>query len=551
MREHRTTVGTLNRSYFKPISMKTQYLAGFLALMLPIALHAQQSEWLHGWPVDYNLNPALPQHVIAASPNGTLMAACLEAPSQAIGMDLSGSVAVHRLDPDNGDPLWSFNLAPEVAVECGAADDDGNIYVAGKFLGDLELSNNTILAHVASSGEGNLFLLKFGPTGLLLWQRNLSIDHPSATSVAAFAIDPDGDLWYAINDFNTAWIEHVDSNGAATESRTITAVRTLGGMSFGPAGGLYVSGSMDGNDELSFGGLTVQLPPNEAYLMYLLRFRPDGTGHWAQFAPDITFQSPVVKADPFGNAYIAGTILDATSWGAIDFNGADWVYGTFLAKADSTGAFLWGVESDPAGGTITGDLAAGKLGCLAVDGAGNPYLTGTARGLVDWGNGVVSGNEGTSTRSQTIVAFSPDGLPLWAANSATADFVTALGMASMGDGTLFFSNSVSGPFSFPPLQVGDSTVQSFVVGRIGGTSTGIVRNPMHNKLRAFPSPFNEGFRIMPRPSANAEVTAMDANGRVVYRGSYFNGLGHDWASGRYVVECRDGKERSVLHVVKE
>ena len=419
-------------------------------------------------------------------------------------------------------------------------------------IGDLVLCDGSVLAHSQGGWlDVDLYLMKFDAAGALLWARNLELTQPGVGTIGALAIDPDGSLWYATTDFVLTRINKVDADGNDVESRYIDGGKSIGGMSFDQAGGLYVSGSCDGN-AFAFGGINPPLPVNEPYLMYLARFKPDGTGDWARFAHDITFKHPMVVADGQGHAYLAGELMDSTSWGGVLFNGPDWGTSTFLAKVDSSGQFLWGIESDPPGGAIDGDLAAAAGACVALDGAGRPYITGTLRGLVDWGGGVVSDGGEMTTRTQTIVAFDTDGTPLWATSSApTSTFLNAMAITAMNDGTLHFSAHVNGPYEFPPLSINEGGGQAYTLGRISSTSTGIIAHGQDDAHFAYPSPFSSGFSIMPRPSGTALLRAFDAEGRLLYQGGYHEPLGAGWPSGLYTVEVNGSGTRRSFRVVKE
>lgn len=533
------------------LSFRTSILAYALFFSTSASI-AQVPDWLVGYPVSWNLNPGMPRHVLAASPGGHLMSARLVGPAFSYSPSVIGVCAVERLDPGTGQPMWSCALADSASVECGAVDDEGNVYVAGKMIGDLVLCDGSVLAHSQGGWlDVDLYLMKFDAAGALLWARNLELTQPGVGTIGALAIDPDGSLWYATTDFVLTRINKVDADGNDVESRYIDGGKSIGGMSFDQAGGLYVSGSCDGN-AFAFGGINPPLPVNEPYLMYLARFKPDGTGDWARFAHDITFKHPMVVADGQGHAYLAGELMDSTSWGGVLFNGPDWGTSTFLAKVDSSGQFLWGIESDPPGGAIDGDLAAAAGACVALDGAGRPYITGTLRGLVDWGGGVVSDGGEMTTRTQTIVAFDTDGTPLWATSSApTSTFLNAMAITAMNDGTLHFSAHVNGPYEFPPLSINEGGGQAYTLGRISSTSTGIIAHGQDDAHFAYPSPFSSGFSIMPRPSGTALLRAFDAEGRLLYQGGYHEPLGAGWPSGLYTVEVNGSGTRRSFRVVKE
>ncbi len=485
-----------------PRTYRTHVAAALL--LTGISTHAQQAAWLTGWSVNWTLNPGMPRHVLASSPGGELMTARLDGVTQLYGSDVFGGVVVHRLDPGIGQPLWSCGLGITATVDCGAVDDDGNVYVAGRFMDSLALCDGATLVHTGSGPDVDLYLIKFDPTGMPLWKRNISVAQPDASMMAALAIDPNGDLWYATSDFILARIHRVDAAGNDVEQRSIDGGKTIGAMSFAPWGGLYVSGGCD-NNAFAFGGLTPVLPANEPYLMFLCRFKPDGTGDWAQFAHDITFQFPVVVTDDEGHAYVAGNVFDSTSWGGIPLQGPDWTSAMFLARADSTGQFLWGLSSAPAGGPITGDITAGVRGCLAVDGNGNPRITGTVRGEVVWGNGVASDAGTITDQAQTIVAFDTSGTPQWASTSAPTTYVTSHAVNCPDDGTLFFSGHATDEFGFPPFQTGAPGVQTYTVGRIDALSTVLPEVNDAASLAVHPVP------------TDAELFVLDPDGAMAFR----------------------------------
>lgn len=284
--------------------------------------------------------------------------------------------------------------------------------------------------------------------------------------------------------------------------------------------------------------------------MFVCRFAPNGTGDWARFAHDVTFQRPIVAADSHGHAYLAGSLVDSTSWGGVIFNGPDWVGSTFLAKVDSSGQFLWGVESDPAGGPINGDMQAGVNGCLAVDDAGHPYLTGIIRGSVEWGNGITSSAGSITSRAHAVVAFNADGIPQWSSTSAPSGPMYSQAIGVTGDGHVFFSVHTTGVLNYPPLQTGTNGIQGYAVGRLAMNATGATDITPPEETMAVPSPFTDGFVLTPRPESGSWIRAYDASGRVLYSGGYRDGIGHDWWPGLYTVEVHSGQRRLAVRVMK-
>ncbi len=515
-----------------------------------LVLTAQQPDWLASSPTDWIMNPGMPEHVLSASPNGNLMSARQTVGMFNFGSGLFGGLAVERLDPATGQPLWSCLLMDSLCAESGAIDADGNVYVAGRFMGALSLCDGSTMSAGPGFLNDDLFLIKFSPEGSPLWARNISSEVSEGASISVLAIDPDGALWYGTTDFMQARFARVDEQGNDVEERFIEGGKTLGGLAFDADGGMYVSGGCDQNT-FSFGGLDPVLPTDDFYLMFLARFRPDGSGHWAEFAHDITFQRPALTVDGLAHVTIAGGIFDSTSWGGIPFSAPDWGTSTFIAQADSSGQFIWGAESDPPGGPIIGDLEPAAHSKIASDGMNNVYITGTLRGMVDWGSGVVCDGEELTERTQTIAAFSSSGTPLWAATSEpNSTFTNAMNVAALSDGTVYFSAQVSGQYDFEPHSINAGGEQACVIGRIS-SPTAVALTPAQAQFTACPSVFQDALRLMPAPRTSARVRAFDPGGRVVYEGPYSDRIGGSWAPGAYTVEVRDAEQRARLRVMKQ
>ncbi len=484
-----------------------------LSILLSIPAVAQQPDWLVSWPVGYTMNPGMPRHVLASSGNGNLMSARLMSAAFNYGQDIMGSCAVERVDPGTGQALWSCTLFDSATVDCGAVDEDGNVYVAGKFMTHLGLCDGSILGHTGMGWDLDLYLLKFDPTGLVLWSRNISVSDPQASMISAITIDPQGRAWYATSDFTLGRITRIDAQGNYAETRYIDGAKMIGGLDFSPSGAMYVSGAAQGGG-FAFGGTSTQAP--YSYNMFVLRFNTAGQSDWVEFAVDVTFQQPSIAVDEDGNAFVAGSMFTNSSWGDLSFHGPNWVYDTFLAKTDSTGQFLWGVESSPVSGPIAGDLAAAARTMVGLDAQGHAYITGTLRGSVDWGNGVVSNGITIGMSTQTIISFDADGTALWAATSIpNAAFTQTMAIGTFDDGSVFFTGHVSGEYVFTPHTTGASGQQSYVLGRIGGLSTGTFEKVEPPALSTWPVPTSDRVIInVPLQRANAAVL-VNARGQEV------------------------------------
>ncbi len=68
----------------------------------------------------------------------------------------------------------------------------------------------------------------------LLWARNLTAEIGGWHTVAALTVDPNGALWYAMEDFFEGLIVRTDAAGNAEETRVIVDCKTIGAISFDP-----------------------------------------------------------------------------------------------------------------------------------------------------------------------------------------------------------------------------------------------------------------------------------------------------------------------------
>jgi hypothetical protein len=226
-----------------------------------------------------------------------------------------------------------------------AVDGSGDAVVTGHFLGTANFdprnpANTTATlttpSYYDSSGTlyyaSNAFVARYDPNGNLLWVRQ--IGNASGGSGERVAIDQqDGDIYAAGSFSGTVTV----GDNALGNPVTLTASAESGG---------------DSN--------------------YVVMYTPGGTVAWAQalagtnvFALATDAQGNVFVPGSFGGstATIGGRSLSST-------NGRQ-----YLAKLGPDGTFAWV------------DQFAASIKGLAVDGAGNPYLTGGFTGTVDFDPG--------------------------------------------------------------------------------------------------------------------------------------------------------------------
>ena len=235
-----------------------------------------------------------------------------------------------------------------------STDSSGNIYVTGSIMGGLD--GNT------SSGESDIFLVKYNSSGTKQWTKQLGTSS---------------------NDWG---------NGVSTDS----------------SGNIYVtgytSGGLDGNTSSGVGD------------MFLVKYNSSGTKKWTkQLGTSSSDDGRGVSTDSSGNIYVTGT-----TYGGLDGNTSSGSDDIFLVKYDSSGTKQWtkqlgtssidygkGVSTDSSGNIyVTGYTGGGLDGNTSSGGLGDIFLvkynsSGTKQWTKqlgtssdDWGNGVSTDSSG-------------------------------------------------------------------------------------------------------------------------------------------------------------
>ncbi|HJT35014.1 MAG TPA: SBBP repeat-containing protein, partial [Pirellulales bacterium] len=212
-----------------------------------------------------------------------------------------------------------------------------------------------------------------------------------------------------------------------------------------------------------------------AYLMAsdgIYKYAPDGTQLWSTPFSNIGFvisareQNESVAVDGAGDVYISGgyhsTATFGTGPGAITLNAIGGTDDVFLAKLDSNGNLLW---AESFGGPQDDD----GLG-LAVDPAGNAYVSGFFDKSANFGGITLVGNNSLST-SAFVAKVSPSGSVDWAKGYSGFNLgfigMDARGVAVDSSGNVYTTGYFTGTVNFGPTAanpLGDSLISNAFFG---------------------------------------------------------------------------------------
>jgi hypothetical protein len=501
--------------------MKKIYFALLVAaLAFSGHMKAQDVQWLASSTINYTLNPSLTQQPACASANRIYAARMVDF---ALNYnELFGSFAIDCYDP-SGALMWSFPVGDSVDVESISSDASGNVIVGGEYMSTMNLGASDSLANTNMGLYNvNLFLFSLDDAGNLNWKRNITLTHPDAWELSVVETDHLGNFWYGLSYFDSISIKRLDSNGSDVQSHLIEGTRSMKSFSFDPMGNLYVTGS-SGSLTMNIKNTSVNVP--EPYMMFVTRIDAAGNCNWIKLAHDVTFNSPHIVAANNGDAYLAGNLMDSTAFGTVIFHHPEWVYDIFLTRLDSSGNFSWGVQV-PHQQTLTGDFYRGTNNFIDVDASGNVYMTGTIRGLVDWGNGVISDAGQIPSNGVSVVSFDASGIPRWQISGTGPGFITPYSILSPGIDECYFTSAAVGPLTMDSISTNPGNDLAFILGKIS-SSTAINEMDVKENLVLFPNPVDDKLYVgslTPKGgmAADAEISIYNSLGENLFSDDFIS-----------------------------
>lgn len=516
-------------------------------------LLAQSYQWVNSYPVQYSMNPSLPQHSICVSDAGLVFASQLDSSSLVYSQDVLGKQVLRCINT-SGVLQWSVSLGKKVTINRIATDNAGNVYIGGIFMDSLKISNSTLaLSNTGINFTTNTYIAKFDVNGNAVYLKNKTGGQFNSLTVAALAVNSQGELYYAVQDFGfDSYIRKVDAAGNDIQTYTINEARTIGQISFDPNDNLYVSGSTS-QGTFTVNNLSVAVP--EAYMMFVSRINSNGQTSWIRLAHDVTFQFPIVAAGNDGSAFLSCALLDNTTWGAVSFNGPQWVYGMFLTKVDSAGNFLWGVFI-PATPTIQGDFSPGTNVFIDDDALGNVYVTGVTRGTVSWGNGVTTGSAAIPSSEISYMCFNSAGTPQWQLGGSSSSFETTYTIDADSIGNCYFASGISGSGTFGTFNLNTGGAQAAVFGKISSPFVAVQNHVQQNEVNIFPNPSNDCIKVIAGTEfvkSIKSVSVKNMQGQTVYSQKYFQPVINvqQFAQGVYTIEIDSSSKKIIEKFIKQ
>ena len=378
--------------------------------------------------------------------------------------------------------LWAKHpngsLAP-YSTPALSADDNGNTYVTGSFVGSLTfptLPGPTILT---SAGENDIFVAKYDALGSVLWAKRFGDIHGDGAN--AIRYDGFGNL-YVVG----SYVESTNFDGtiltnptpgridvyiakvSAVTGNLIWVQKGAGGNSFyydlngraaldvavDNAGSAYVTGNFTGDITFS------PLPTLSTgwWDIFVVKYSNSGVPQWATSAGSVeagygSESGNGIAVDQSGNVFVTGTFNGSSNYPTYFGNiplassggGGFYESNFFLAKYNpSTSSWEWAVE----GGAASNDY--GKK--VSLDNQGNAYVSGYFEGTGTFGPSTLTATNG---RDFFIAKYSTSGNQIWIHPVEGAGYFTGNTSKVDSDGNLYFAGTFDGT-----VTVGDQTLTS-------------------------------------------------------------------------------------------
>ena len=268
------------------------------------------------------------------------------------------------------------------------------------------------------------------------------------------------------------------------------------------AGNTIVTGSFEDRATFGDGDRAVELVSRGFIDLFVAKYDPDGELLWATSGGSTSFdEGSAVDVDGAGNVYVAGEFFAAGQLGSSPVPS-----GAFLARFGADGSLSW-VRAE-----------AGLFGVddVAVDTAGNAYVTGAYSRTTTFGAGSTdpvtlsprTDGRPVAARDVFLAAYEPDGDLRWVRDAGGVDQDEGMGVDVNDAGDVALSGTITGPATFG---VGSGAVTLPAYGSFVAmyTSSGDVQWARAGESGTF---------------AEARDVAVDSAGRASAVGQFFDSI---------------------------
>jgi len=358
-----------------------------------------------------------------------------------------------------------------------AADSNGNVFVSGFYQGSSFTAYNAfggVGPSLAYTGASDGFLVKYSPTGLVVWMASITGTATQAAVGTAATTDSSGNVFltgyysgtltlYSASKLTSNTLTNAGGSDAfiakySTSGNILWSARIAGtsgdlgqGIATDPSGNVFVTGyyttaiTLYNYGETSSKSLSI----STAIDIFLAKYSADGSSvMWAAQIGGVgnndTGRS--VATDSSGNVFVTGYYN-----GAVTFYNSNGTSNKALTNAGGNDGFIAKYSSDGSSVMWVAQISSGSddLGLgIATDSTGNAFITGYYNAALTFYNSNGTSNTALAfagVNDLFLAKYSSDGSSvLWAARIASTASDSGTGVATDSSGNVFVVGSFSG-----------------------------------------------------------------------------------------------------------
>jgi hypothetical protein len=459
-----------------------------LLLLIPLFISgfaaAQTFEWLRTVDVEYEFNPGMIQYTTCANPQGGCYFYGIQ--EHISFYNESMGVLFLKKFSQEGTETWSREISGQSCVKGMVSDSDGDVYISGQILENAVFWGEDSLVKTGVGTDG--FVARVSSQGELAWSINLTGLPMGEGTVSELTLNNEK-LYVAYSTWMNTYVLIFSKGGDYLDSVVQENVSIISSLDFDKEGNLFTTGGCAGW-QATFGG--VPYPAPFSYTTYLVKYNSSFEPVWVKYIEDITCTFPQVKVDDDGWVYFSGQLWNETLFDTIVAHGPEWVYDFFLARLNPLGEYQW-VRECPE--VLTGDATIGSQHFLDMDMDGNALLAGFTRGIVDWGNGVVS-DVTANYQDMIIWNYNSDGQVNWVKTAGGTGYELSHAISASFDGGAYIAGVISGTVVFDTITHDSVDFMDPFLTRLDlDILSGTAENQLPGKVLIYPNPTTEGFFI--------------------------------------------------------
>ncbi|HEY9046442.1 MAG TPA: SBBP repeat-containing protein [Ohtaekwangia sp.] len=363
---------------------------------------------------------------------------------------------VGTTESDHDDPDTSVSITPFTVHAGGVGndgppshpmvmDDSGNVYITGSFEETAAFGNTTLTA----LNTQDIFLVKYNAEGNVVWVKQGA---GTSTDMAySIARDAQNNIYITGMFHESITFDNVKLTAVGltdtfiakyTSAGELVWVKRDGGGADGlnksrgrsitldTSGNIYIAGTFVGN--VVFGTTRLSADSRFYYNMYIAKYNPAGVLQWVTQATGNS-SGESIAVDQSGSIYVTGSFGGTVAWGntTLASIGEEGEEDIFLAKYTTEGKLLW-VKSYGGKGFSVAYV-------VALDAAGDPYITGFFQDVVAFG--ATKLKSGAPMFDMFVMKCDKNGEAQWAHQAGTE----AMGYdLFIDDGNIYLTGSLQG-----------------------------------------------------------------------------------------------------------